>query len=96
MTPTLIGEMAHAQRELNVISPHFVPGQQSLLWIGDLRPRKVRVSVLTSSLAANDVVAVHGGYADYRVPLLTALVRRCSATARSVGTRAGSERVAAQ
>ncbi|MCE4299184.1 phospholipase D family protein [Xanthomonas hortorum pv. vitians] len=75
MTPTLIGEMAHAQRELKVISPYFVPGEEGMRWIGELRRRNVRVSVLTNSLAANDVVAVHSGYADYRVPLLTQGVR---------------------
>ncbi|WP_376096523.1 phospholipase D family protein [Roseomonas sp. CCTCC AB2023176] len=32
----------------------------------------VRVSVLTNSLAATDVLAVHGGYARYRRPLLRA------------------------
>ncbi|WP_126945186.1 phospholipase D family protein [Xanthomonas sp. BRIP62418] len=75
MTPVLIGEMAHAQRELKVISPYFVPGEDGMRWIGALRRRNVRVSVLTNSLAANDVVAVHSGYADYRVPLLTQGVR---------------------
>src|SRR5690606_4189178 len=32
--------------------------------------RGVEVGILTNSLAANDVMAVHGGYANYRVPLL--------------------------
>ncbi len=75
MTPVLIGEMAHAQRELKVISPYFVPGEEGMRWIGDLRRHTVRVSILTNSLAANDVVAVHSGYADYRVPLLQQGVR---------------------
>lgn len=75
MTPVLIGQMAHAQRELKVISPYFVPGEQGMRWIGALRQRKVRVNILTNSLAANDVVAVHSGYADYRVPLLQQGVR---------------------
>ncbi|MCC4621684.1 phospholipase D family protein [Xanthomonas cassavae CFBP 4642] len=75
MAPILIGEMAHAQRELKVISPYFVPGDEGMRWIGNLRQRKVRVNILTNSLAANDVVAVHSGYADYRVPLLQQGVR---------------------
>ncbi|MEE7548383.1 phospholipase D family protein, partial [Xanthomonas sp. Kuri4-1] len=70
MTPVLVGEMAHARRELKLISPYFVPGDEGLRWIGGLRRQGVRVSVLTNSLAANDVIAVHGGYAGYRVPLL--------------------------
>src|SRR5690606_21607137 len=32
--------------------------------------RKAHVGVITNSLAANDVVAVHGGYANYRKRLL--------------------------
>ncbi len=75
MTPILIGAMAHAQRELKVISPYFVPGDEGMRWIGDLRRHQVRVNILTNSLAANDVVAVHSGYADYRVPLLQQGVR---------------------
>ncbi|UYB53656.1 phospholipase D family protein [Xanthomonas sp. AM6] len=70
MTPLLVGEMARAQRELALISPYFVPGDDGMRWIGQLRQRGVAVGVLTNSLAANDVVAVHGGYAGYRVPLL--------------------------
>ncbi|MBN6113321.1 phospholipase D family protein [Xanthomonas bonasiae] len=70
MTPRLVGEMARAQRELALISPYFVPGEEGMRWIGQLRQRGVAVGVLTNSLAANDVVAVHGGYAGYRVPLL--------------------------
>ena len=70
MTPVLIHDMASAQHRLQVISPYFVPGDAGVRWIGQLRRRGVDVGVLTNSLAANDVVAVHGGYAGYRVPLL--------------------------
>jgi putative cardiolipin synthase len=37
---------------------------------GDLRKRNVKVTILTNSLAANDVPLVHTGYARYRVELL--------------------------
>ena len=70
MTPVLVRDMASARRQLLLISPYFVPGDAGLGWLGALRRRGVEVSVLTNSLAANDVVAVHGGYAGYRVPLL--------------------------
>ena len=59
-----------AEREALLISPYFVPGRAGLALIGDLRRRGVRVSVVTNSLAATDVVAVHGGYAKYRRALL--------------------------
>ncbi|WP_218569449.1 phospholipase D family protein [Pseudomonas sp. Hp2] len=70
MTPVLVDRMASVRRELKLISPYFVPGREGLRWIAGLRRRDVEVGVLTNSLAANDVLAVHGGYAGYRVPLL--------------------------
>jgi len=62
--------MGEAKRELRVISPYFVPGDEGTRWLVGKRAEGVEVSVLTNSLAANDVMAVHGGYAPYRMPLL--------------------------
>ena len=71
--PVTLGPiMAAAQRDLRLISPYFVPGEEGVRWLGGMRARGVEVGVLTNSLAANDVVAVHGGYAGYRKPLLEA------------------------
>ena len=64
--------LRQAKREALLISPYFVPGQAGLKLLCDLRARGVRVSVVTNSLAATDVVAVHGGYAKYRPALLAA------------------------
>ncbi len=64
--------MSAAQQELRLISPYFVPGVDGANWLRSLTARGVDVGVLTNSLAATDVVAVHGGYANYRVPLLMA------------------------
>lgn len=61
-----------ARREALLISPYFVPGRAGLALLRELRARGVRVSVVTNSLAATDVVAVHGGYAKYRPALLEA------------------------
>lgn len=61
-----------ARQEALLISPYFVPGRAGLALLRDLRARGVRVSVVTNSLAATDVVAVHGGYAKYRRALLDA------------------------
>lgn len=70
MTPILVERASRVKHDLKVISPYFVPGSAGLRWIDNLRRRDVDVSILTNSLAATDVVAVHGGYAGYRVPLL--------------------------
>ena len=72
LSVTLGPAMAAAQHELRLVSPYFVPGVTGLRWLGEMRERGVEVGVLTNSLAANDVVAVHGGYAGYRKPLLQA------------------------
>lgn len=75
--PSVIAPVVHelltsAKREALLISPYFVPGEAGTEELIALRRRGVRVSVITNSLAATDVVAVHGGYARYRERLLAA------------------------
>jgi putative cardiolipin synthase len=66
----LIRAAEEARESIAVISPYFVPGEigtevlQSAVRVG------CRVEVLTNSLVANDVAAVHGGYTRYRTRLL--------------------------
>ena len=66
----LLGLMAQAKRELLIVSPYFVPGERMMKQFADLRARGIRVRVLTNSLASNDAVAAHVGYAKYRRTLL--------------------------
>ncbi|VVE89096.1 phospholipase D family protein [Pandoraea bronchicola] len=61
-----------AQREVLIISPYFVPLDGGVRFLSSLTQRGVKVRVLTNSLAATDVVAVHAGYARYRPALLQA------------------------
>jgi len=59
-----------AASSINIISPYFVPGDEvTAALIGAVGSGK-QVRILTNSLVANDVAAVHGGYARYRRPLL--------------------------
>lgn len=60
----------NATRELLVISPYFVPGKGGTEQMQRKALAGNRVAVLTNSLAATDVAAVHGGYSKYRKPLL--------------------------
>jgi putative cardiolipin synthase len=53
-----------AQSELLIISPYFVPGAGGAEALINLVKRGLRVAVLTNSLAATDVAAVHTGYAE--------------------------------
>ena len=50
--------------------PLFHPRQKGSAILSDLVSDRVDVSVLTNSLAATDVAAVHGAYANYRKRLL--------------------------
>ena len=61
-----------AQRRVLLISPYFVPGRRGSKLLTSLLRRGVKISILTNSLAATDVLAVHGGYARYRRRLLRA------------------------
>lgn len=61
-----------AEREVVLISPYFVPGREGIAWLRRLEKRGVQVRVLTNSINATDIPAVHGGYAHYRLRLLRA------------------------
>jgi putative cardiolipin synthase len=65
-------EFVALRREVIFISPYFVPGDGGLANLQRLRARGVRVRVVTNSLIATDVPAVHAGYARYRPALLAA------------------------
>jgi putative cardiolipin synthase len=58
--------------DLLLVSPYFVPGKAGVQWLRGVRERGVRVRVVTNSLAASDVAAVHSGYQRYRRSLLDA------------------------
>lgn len=59
-----------AERDLRIISPYFIPGAEGTRELTALAKKGVSVAVLTNSLAATDVAAVHGGYMKYRKGLL--------------------------
>ncbi|MFN9029041.1 MAG: phospholipase D family protein [Betaproteobacteria bacterium] len=61
-----------ARREIDIISPYFVPGAQGTEQLAQHPKRGVKLRILTNSLAASDVAAVHSGYARRRVALLAA------------------------
>jgi cardiolipin synthase C len=70
VSTALLAAMGAAQSALDIISPYFVPGGKgSKVLIGAAQAGK-QVKILTNSLAANDVAAVHGGYSRQRPKLL--------------------------
>ena len=66
----LLQLMSQAKTDLLIVSPYFVPGERMMSQFAELRRRGVRVRVLTNSLASNDAVAAHMGYARYREALI--------------------------
>lgn len=63
------------ERELDVVSPYFVPGKEGTRLLSEYPKRGVELRILTNSLAATDVGAVHAGYAKRRKDLLRSGVR---------------------
>ncbi len=64
--------MKDVRSELVLISAYFMPGAAGVEQMRALRQRGVRVVVVTNSLAATDVPAVHAGYLRHRKALLKA------------------------
>jgi putative cardiolipin synthase len=68
-SPVLAGlrtAMRDAQREIAIISPYFVPGEDGAQALVAGVRDGLRIRILTNSLASNDVAAVHGGYIRHR------------------------------
>jgi putative cardiolipin synthase len=63
-------ELASARHKALLISPYFVPGDAGTAGLTAQVAHGVQVGIVTNSLAANDVAAVHSGYMHYRIPLL--------------------------
>jgi putative cardiolipin synthase len=73
--PDLVRAIGRPQKSLDLVSPYFVPGEEGTAALVAVAARGVTVRILTNSLAASDVSAVHAGYAKRREALLRAGVR---------------------
>ena len=63
--------IAHLKQELLVETPYFVLPAGAQATVKALHERNVRVRVLTNSLASNDMLPAHSGYAKTRRRLLS-------------------------
>jgi putative cardiolipin synthase len=90
----LVDSVARPEASFDLVSPYFVPGEEGAAALGALARRGVEVRVLTNSLAATDVGAVHSGYAKRRRALLDAGVRlyELKPTAAGVASRSRHKR----
>lgn len=68
----LLGE---PKGSLDLVSPYFVPGKAGAEAFAGMARKGVRIRMLTNSLEATDVAAVHAGYAKWREPLLASGIR---------------------
>lgn len=75
LAPQIMDLMLSARESLLISSPYFIPGASGMELFRQLRERGVEISVLTNSFAANDVLAVHAGYIDYREQMVALGVR---------------------
>jgi putative cardiolipin synthase len=73
--PELVLKMGRVERNLDLVSPYFVPGDGGTEQLVMLAERGVSVRILTNSFAATDEKSVHSGYAKRRQDLLRAGVR---------------------
>jgi cardiolipin synthase C len=71
----LLRAIGPALLEVDLVSPYFVPGAKGAAALGDMPRRGVRLRIVTNSLAATDVGAVHAGYMKSRGTLLRAGAR---------------------
>lgn len=70
LTARLADILGTPRRSVDLISPYFVPTTQGVQALSELAAQGVRLRILTNAMEATDVLAVHAGYAKYRVPLL--------------------------
>ena len=71
----LVPVFAETKTSLELVSPYLVLGAKGTRDLAAMANRGVDVRVLTNSLAATDVAAVHAGYAKRRKQLLKAGVK---------------------
>jgi putative cardiolipin synthase len=72
MLPRMQAAVGKPARELDLVSPYFVPTEAGTAALREMAQSGVRVRILTNSLAATDVTPVHAGYSNYREALLRA------------------------
>ncbi|MEC8350935.1 MAG: phospholipase D-like domain-containing protein, partial [Pseudomonadota bacterium] len=75
MSPRLLKRLGQPQQRVIIISPYFIPKEQGVKLLTNWVRQGVNVTVLTNSLAATDVSAVHAGYKKYRKDLISGGVK---------------------
>jgi putative cardiolipin synthase len=66
----LIESLQAAREEILIVSPYFVPTENTIKGIQEFIDNGIRITVVTNSLAATNHPMVHSGYGPSRKPLL--------------------------
>ncbi|GMR16191.1 MAG: phospholipase D family protein [Gammaproteobacteria bacterium] len=87
--PQIMPYFNRAKNELIFATPYFVPGNRGILWFKDKQKNGTNIKILTNSLAATDVIAVHAGYEKYRKQLVASNINifELKPTAQAVQSR---------
>ncbi len=64
-----------SSEEILIATPYLVPGDTGLQRLIKKRRQGTKIKILTNSLAATDVIAVHAGYKKYREKLIKADIK---------------------
>ena len=70
--PELMKRLGQPQKQFDIVSPYFVPGDGGTALLTDMARRGVKVRILTNPLAASDESVVQAGYSQRRTDLLKA------------------------
>jgi len=72
VTNGVMMQVWQAKSDLVLTSPYMIPGELGMSSFRNLQRDKVKVTVVTNSLAATDEPLVHNGYSKYRPGMLDA------------------------
>jgi len=81
-----------AEKEVIFISPYFIPGESGIQFARDLVANRVRVVILTNSLASTNHISVHSAYAGYRKEIIQAGVELYEARANAAREMSGGKK----
>lgn len=87
----LLEVLLSAEKEIVFISPYYVPGVEGVQLVQNLVNKGVRVIILTNSLASNNHVPVHSGYARYRKDIIKAGAELYEARANAASELSGTD-----
>lgn len=91
MAKAVTAEIGAVQSELLMVSPYFVPSDDEVALLNQLRERNATVRVLINSLESAPELAAYSGYRKIRTPLLQEGVELYEVRSRLDDTRGSGE-----